>query len=770
MKNRILRTAVILAAATTLFYSGCGDNGASSGVTGGGNVDALINRTRGTNDPKAPVLYTLNVTENPSDGGSVSKSPNKAKYTNNETVMVIATPETGYRFAGWSGSQMSADAEITVTMDGDKELVANFMPKNVASYSLTVNANPVIGGTTSQSPNKLVYATGEAVMVTATPEPGYTFTGWSGASASKDASETIVMDGNKELTANFAPQTYTLTINAEPSSGGSVSCDPRKNAYNYNEEVTVTATAQSGYEFTGWSGASTSADYVITITVDDDKELTANFEWQGTEPPPNVPDPTYTLTAYASPENGGTVSANPYKTSYSANESVYVTTEAAVGYRFAGWSGASGSKDKNVTITMDSNKELIANFEILTYTLTVNKNPETGGTVSRNLNYEKYNHGTTVTVTATADPDYTFTGWSGASSATDASVTVTMDGDKTLTANFIQVYTVTFDANGGTVSPTSGTIGTDGRLASLPTPTRTGYMFNGWYTATTGGTVVTTSTVFSATATIYAQWTLIIYTITFDANGGSGTPPSQQTVNAGSSITLPSGSGLTKSNSTFGGWNTNTSGTGTNYNADSSYTPDGNVTLYAKWNVVSGGDETTFVDSRDGKTYRKIKIGNQTWMAEDLNYDVPGVTTDVCYEYSVDSCVRRLYNWPTAMNGASSSSASPSGVQGACPVGWHLPSDAEWTTLTNYVGSSIAGTKLKSSTGWSNYIGVPMGTDDYGFSALPGGNVIDLGVWLSATEFDASLIWGRNMGYNYEYVGRSSNGKTTLFLVRCVED
>jgi uncharacterized protein (TIGR02145 family)/uncharacterized repeat protein (TIGR02543 family) len=267
----------------------------------------------------------------------------------------------------------------------------------------------------------------------------------------------------------------------------------------------------------------------------------------------------------------------------------------------------------------------------------------------------------------------------------------------------ITTYTVTFDANGGTVSTTSGTTGTGWRLVSLPTPTRNGYTFNGWYTATTGGTAVNTNTVFSGNATIYAQWT-----------------------------------------------------------------------------VISGGGNT-FVDGRDGKTYKKVVIGTQTWMGENLNYDVPNNTSDVCYNNNAGNCTQygRLYNWSTAMNGTPSSSLSPSGVQGACPVGWHIPSDSEWTTLTDYVGDSwTAGTKLKSKTGWNNN---GNGTDDYGWSALPGGigNTGDTfysagnhGSWWSATEVNTVHAWSRSMNSDNEAVIKYYNyGKAGLFAaVRCVQD
>jgi uncharacterized protein (TIGR02145 family) len=167
-------------------------------------------------------------------------------------------------------------------------------------------------------------------------------------------------------------------------------------------------------------------------------------------------------------------------------------------------------------------------------------------------------------------------------------------------------------------------------------------------------------------------------------------------------------------------------------------------------------------------------------MAENLNYDVPDNTTDVCYLNRADSCAKygRLYNWATAMNNAASSSTSPSGVQGACPVGWHLPSDAEWTTLTNFVGTN-PGTKLKSSQYWRSYSGVPTGTDNYGFSALPAGrgysggsflNAGDNGFWWSAEEYGADNTYSRNMNYNNENVFRNAYIKTDLLSVRCVQD
>jgi len=169
----------------------------------------------------------------------------------------------------------------------------------------------------------------------------------------------------------------------------------------------------------------------------------------------------------------------------------------------------------------------------------------------------------------------------------------------------------------------------------------------------------------------------------------------------------------------------------------------------------------TFTDSRDGNTYATIKLGTQTWMAENLNYEAKG---SVYYENDEANSAKygRLYDWETAKQ--------------VCPVGWHLPKDEEWEELVNFVGAETAGKKLKSTNGWN---GNGNGTDDFGFSSLPGGygysddffsNSGYGGYWWSATGIDAYHAWLRNMCYFLEYVNRYDGSKSSLFSVRCVQD
>jgi len=189
----------------------------------------------------------------------------------------------------------------------------------------------------------------------------------------------------------------------------------------------------------------------------------------------------------------------------------------------------------------------------------------------------------------------------------------------------------------------------------------------------------------------------------------------------------------------------------------------------AKSNAVlhSPSAPNTFTDPRDGKVYRTVKIGEQVWMAENLAFVAEG---SQCYDNDESNGKKygRLYNWDTAMI--------------VCPKGWHLPSDKEWQILVDFAGGEkIAGKKLKSKIGWNKN---GNGTDDFGFSALPGGyggsdgscfyDVGDSGYWWSSSlelESNANYAYYRSMDYDYESVHWLINYKSyRLFSVRCLQD
>jgi uncharacterized protein (TIGR02145 family) len=217
-----------------------------------------------------------------------------------------------------------------------------------------------------------------------------------------------------------------------------------------------------------------------------------------------------------------------------------------------------------------------------------------------------------------------------------------------------------------------------------------------------------------------------------------------------------------------------------------------NTDAGSEYNVAAG----TLKDLRDGKTYKAVKIGKQTWMAENLNYETEN---SWCYNDSSKYCDKygRLYTWAAAIDsialandrtnpqncGNGKTCLFSKKLQGSCPSGWHLPSRAEWLTLFVAVGGkSVAGQKLMSTSGWEQGIG----TDDYGFSALPAGSTRfdDLGsfakFWSTTmdsnytrgdTIFDVSSnAYAMNLYYGTEYADVKSHGKNIGVSIRCVMD
>ena len=195
------------------------------------------------------------------------------------------------------------------------------------------------------------------------------------------------------------------------------------------------------------------------------------------------------------------------------------------------------------------------------------------------------------------------------------------------------------------------------------------------------------------------------------------------------------------------------------------------------------GDSGTFTDTRDGQVYKYVKIGTQTWMAQNLNYKRSGSDSGWCYNNDTSNCSKygRLYTWAESMDTSSTynnttllNASLPH--QGICPSGWHIPSDGEWSTLVQYVDSATSGTKLKANSAlWST----STGTDVYGFSVLPAGGRFYVGTFYnfgnfahfwSSSENDASNAWCRDFGFDYAYVNRNYNHKTYGFSLRCVQN
>lgn len=172
------------------------------------------------------------------------------------------------------------------------------------------------------------------------------------------------------------------------------------------------------------------------------------------------------------------------------------------------------------------------------------------------------------------------------------------------------------------------------------------------------------------------------------------------------------------------------------------------------------GTSQTFKDTRDSQVYNTVKIGNQIWMKENLNYSTPtGSLCSDCATYG------RLYDWETAMTIA--------------PSGWHLPTENEFATLINFLGGEqIAGGKMKTTTGWDMpNVGA---SNTSGFSALPAGllpfntpspvNVKRTAIWWNSTVTFDNFINAYGVFYGYESITISKTQKPLMFSVRCIKD
>jgi uncharacterized repeat protein (TIGR02543 family) len=268
------------------------------------------------------------------------------------------------------------------------------------------------------------------------------------------------------------------------------------------------------------------------------------------------------------------------------------------GYVFDSWNtnadGTGETYSAGSSYTVIGNATLFAKWVYPTITYNIN-----GGSGTTPASQTVIS-GSTITLpdsTGFSKSGYILGGWNTNADGTginyNAGSSYTVSGNVTLYAKWLELYTITFNLNGGTgTTPAAQTAGS-GFTITLPGGnglSKSGYIFGGWNT-NTGGTGETYSADSSYTVTgnitLYAKWDTA-YTVTFNINGGTGTTPAAQTVSSGSTITLPGEGGFSKNGYTLGGWNTNADGTGTNYNAGSSYTVTGNITLYAKWNENIG--------------------------------------------------------------------------------------------------------------------------------------------------------------------------------------
>ena len=231
------------------------------------------NRTLVANFTAQPQNYTISVSANPAEGGTVTGG---GSYQQGQTCTVHATPATGYNFVRWTenGTSVSTNPNYSFTVTGNRTLVAQFEGQ---SYYIATNSNPSNGGTTSGNG---LYTHGQQCTITATPAEGYAFENWTegGSQVSTDASYTFTVTSGHNFVANFTVQTFEIVTNINLAEGGTVTGG---GTYQYGDQVTVNVVTVEDYAFRNWTenGEVVSEEKTYTFTATANRNLTANLEY-----------------------------------------------------------------------------------------------------------------------------------------------------------------------------------------------------------------------------------------------------------------------------------------------------------------------------------------------------------------------------------------------------------------------------------------------------------------------------------------------------------
>ena len=507
--------------------------------------------------------------------GTGSMSIQNSNYNVAANLTGNTFTKTGYTFAGWNTSADGlgtsyADA-VSYSFTSSVTLYAQW---TINSYAVTFDNNTGTGSMSIQNSNYNVAANLTSNTFTKTD---YTFAGWNTAADGSGTSYTDAVSysftSSVTLYAKWAINSYTITFSVD--GGSSVTAITQ----NYGTSVSApSAPTKTGYTFDGWySNAGLTSAYTFTTMPASDIMLYAKW----------------TINSYAVTfdNNTGTGSMSIQNSNYNVAANLTSNTFTKTGYTFAGWnSAANGSGTDYVnaaSYSFTSSTTMYAQWTINSYAVTFDNNTGTGSMSIQNSNYNVVANLTNNTFTKTG---YTFAGWNTSAdglgtSYTDA-VSYSFASSVTLYAKWtINTYAVTFDNNtgSGTMSDQSANYNISTALTTN-TFTKTGYTFSGWNSAANGsGTsyVDGANYDFTANMTLYAQWTIVQHTVSFNANTGSGSMSSQtENYNRLTSLKM---NAFTKTGYTFSGWNTAANGSGTSYVNGASYNFTADMTLYAQW-------------------------------------------------------------------------------------------------------------------------------------------------------------------------------------------
>ena len=401
-------------------------------------------------------LLTLNA----DPGGTVSGSGN---FDYGTQTTIVATPNNGYDFAGWSGTGITDpnSAETTVEMNETKTLSASFSLKQ---YSLSLSVVGEGGSVTGEGN----FDHGTQTTIVAIPDDGYVFTGWSGTGISDPYAEetSVEMNETRNISASFSLKQYSLIL-LVVGEGGSVTGEGN---FSHDSNVTIEAIPDEGYSFTGWigDGLSDRNNSSTIVHMTQPRTISALFNTK-----------EYLLEINAS--TGGTVTGEG---NYSHGQLVAINAIPASGYQFVEWTG---DIDGNVsspsrTILLDDNKSITALFSEApenSFNLSITTDPVNAGSTTGGGSYPS---NTAVSISASPLPGYEFSTWQGSDiiDVNSSSTLVNLSQDLLLTAKFRKLsFNLLTNSTVGGSAEGSGSYEyeIDANISAIADE---GYSFSGW--------------------------------------------------------------------------------------------------------------------------------------------------------------------------------------------------------------------------------------------------------------------------------------------------
>ncbi len=446
--------------------------------------------------------YTITVNQN--SHGTIS--PATQEYTKDTNQTYTITPDLGYHIvdvvvdsvskgavSSWQFNNVTENHSITATYALDE-------------YTITILTSG--NGSVVKTPSHLTYHYGDLVELTATPDAGYSFSAWTGDTTGTNTTITVTMNGNKTVTATFTQNKYTITLNYDGQ--GHINCNATE-PYTYNQAVNLTAIADQGWTFAGWSNDASGSNNPYTLVMDSNKTVTATFVHN-----------TYYITINTIGQ--GSVNRNvtgPYEYSQDVN----LTAVAAAGWCFSGWSGDASGNDNPYIVSIDSNITITATFTQDSYLLTVITVGQ-GSVAAGNVTYLS---GTNVTLEALSTAGWCFSDWTGDITGTANLASVVMDRNMTVTATFKRnTYILTVITIGnGVVRPANESF-KYGEKVDVGAKNDDGWSFSGWSGNASGANPKLRLTM-TGNLTITATFTENVYTLTLLTVGNGDVLPGNMT-------------------------------------------------------------------------------------------------------------------------------------------------------------------------------------------------------------------------------------------------